>query len=414
MLEGTPSTKGASFWRFFSMPLRINTNVSAFNARRILNITGRDLKTRIERLSSGLRVNRAADDAAGLSVSEKLRAELSGMHQGLRNSEQAVNLIQTAEGALSEVSAMLIRMQELSVQAASGTVNDRNRESLNAEFVQLANEIDRVAQVTQYNSATLLSGFGNTVDEDTVASSAIVSTSTGVVGIQISGAASGAYVFSDPVGDGEVSLGNGVTSQTIDISASLDADDAAGGVVATGSAIVASFDRLGIQLTLSGQKAAEGSHPALDGYREGSLEDETLTIDSGTSGTFQVGPDNSAGHRLELNLQDMQATGAYLGLGSQSISTQSSAQGAISAVGLALVRVSRARGDLGAYQNRLGTSIRATEVMIENDQGSEASIRDADIAEEVSAYSRLQILNQSGLAALTQANILARSALALL
>ena len=115
------------------MPLRINHNIPSMNVQRIGH--NNNLKMRIERLSSGLRINRAADDAAGLSVSEGFRGYLSGLRQGARNTEQAINLIQTAEGALNEVSAMLIRMRELAVQSASSTVNDDNREAINAEFV---------------------------------------------------------------------------------------------------------------------------------------------------------------------------------------------------------------------------------------------------------------------------------------
>ena len=148
------------------MPLRINTNIPAINVRRILNVNNKDLKTRIERLSSGFRINRAADDAAGLNVSEGMRAEIIGLRQAVRNAEQATNLIQTAEGALNEVNAILIRMRELSVQSASSTVNDDNRGSINAEYIQLINEIDRIGSVTSYNNSTLLAGYGNIVDKD--------------------------------------------------------------------------------------------------------------------------------------------------------------------------------------------------------------------------------------------------------
>ena len=173
------------------MPLRINHNIPSINTQRIGHINNRNLSMRIERLSSGLRINRAADDASGLSVSEGMRAELSGLRQGARNTDHAIDLIQTAEGALNEVSAMLIRMRELAVQSASSTVNDDNRESINAEFVQLTNEIDRIARVTSYNNSTLLSGFGNTLDSDVATSTALASTPTGVINAQLSGAASG-------------------------------------------------------------------------------------------------------------------------------------------------------------------------------------------------------------------------------
>ena len=396
------------------MPLRINSNIPSLNVQRMGHINSRNLKVRLERLSSGFRINRARDDAAGLTVSETMRAEISGMRQGARNTEQAINLIQTAEGGLNEVSAMLIRMRELAVQSASDTVTDDNRESINAEFVQLTNEIDRIAGVTSYNNTTLLSGYGNTVDDDAAVSTALASTATGVVGVQISGAAAGTYVFSDSdPADNQITLGNGVATQTIDIGPALDLDGA-GGVVATSSSIVANFDRLGIQLTLSGQKDAQGIDPAIDGYRDGELNGLALEINSGIGGTFQVGQDHSVSHRIEVNIKDMKATGAILGLGSASISTLASAQSAIPALDLAITKVAQSRGDLGAFQNRLSFSLRNAENAVENNQASESAIRDADIAEEVSQFTLSQILTQSTTAMLSQANVMPQNALSLL
>jgi flagellin len=146
------------------MPLRINNNIAAMNSRRRLNANNRDLSTRLERLSSGLRVNRASDDAAGLSVREGMRAEISGLKMNVLNAEQGSNLLQVAEGSLNEINAMLIRMRELSVQSSSSTVNDQNREAIQAEYTQLTNEIDRIALSTTYNDQVLLTGYGNNVD----------------------------------------------------------------------------------------------------------------------------------------------------------------------------------------------------------------------------------------------------------
>ncbi|MBT3601906.1 MAG: flagellin [Candidatus Latescibacteria bacterium] len=397
------------------MPLRINTNIPSMNVQRIGHINNRNLATRIERLSSGLRINRAADDASGLSVSEGMRGELSGLRQGARNTEHAVNLIQTAEGALNEVSAMLIRMRELAVQSASSTVNDDNREALNAEFVQLNNEIDRIAAVTSYNNSTLLSGYGNTVDNNAATSTALASPTTGVANVQLSSAQSGTYTFADTgTNDNQITLGNGVATQTIDIGSALDIDGAGSGVVATSSAIVANFDRLGIQLTLSGQKPADGSNPATDGYRDGDLDGSSLVINSGTGGTFQVGADNKVSDRIEVNIQDMRSAGAFLNTGSSSLSSLASSQAAITTLDVAITNVAQTRGDLGAYQNRLGFSLRNAENAIENNTASESSIRDADIAEEVSAFTQAQVLVQSGTSILAQANVLPQNALSLL
>ena len=237
----------------------VNHNIMAINTQRHLGINSEGLATNIERLSSGLRINRGADDPSGLSVSEGMRAEIRGLVQGTRNAEHGSNLIQTAEGALNEVSAILIRMRELAVQSASSTVNDNNRSAINAEYVQLVSEIDRIAAATSYNDSTLLKGFGNVLNGDVGLSTALASGTTGVIDAKLTGAESGTYVFIDAsAADNKITLGNGVTTQTIDIGPALD-NDAVGGVVATGSSIVANFDRLGVVLTLTGRRAASSA-----------------------------------------------------------------------------------------------------------------------------------------------------------
>ena len=383
------------------MPLRVNNNISAITARRALGENSRTLATRIERLSTGLRINRAADDVAGLVVSEGMRAEIGGLTQGVRNAEQATNLAQVAEGALNQVSAMLIRMRELAVQASSSTVNSNNRNNLQAEFSQLIAEIDRVALSTSYNNTVLLSGFGNTVSE---ASSTAVTASgiTGVAGISLSGAAAGTYTFldTDPT-DNKIIVGNGVATQTIDIGSILD-NDAVGGVVATGTTAVANFDRIGLIVNLD------------DRYRDGDLNGRTINVTQGTGGSFQVGPDNKFADRIEFGLDDMSASGPELNLNLTSIATLASARGTIPILDLAIDRVAAERADIGAIQNRLTFTAAWTNNAIENIQASESSIRDADVAQEVSEFTRAQILTQAATAVLAQANALPQTALSLL
>ena len=397
------------------MPLRVNNNITAINTRRQLLTNNRELSQRIERLSSGLRINRAADDAAGLSVSEGMRAEIVGIRQAVRNAEQGTNLIQTAEGALNEVSAILIRMRELSVQSASATLNDTNRSALNAEVVQLVSEIDRIASATSYNKITLLSGFGNISNRDATISTALASNTTGVVDVAITAAAAGAYTFIDSSNtDNQLTLGNGVITQTIALGPALDADGATGGVVATNSSILANFDRLGIQFTLSGKRDAYTYTPATDGYRDGELDGLTFQIDAGTGGSFQIGPDNRSTDRFEVSIRDMRATGTYLNLAGASVSTISAARSLMDNIDVAINTVAQQRGDLGAIQNRLGFTIRALENTAENVQASESTIRDADMAEEVSQFTRAQILVQSSTSLLAQANAIPQNALTLL
>lgn len=146
------------------MSLRIATNLPSINGQRQLFNTNLNMMRSLERLSSGYRINRAADDAAGLAISENLRAQIRGLKQANRNANDGVSMVQVAEGGLAEVSNMLIRMRELAIQAASDTVGDRERTFTDAEFQQLKNEIERVAEVTEFNSTPLLNGTGGLLE----------------------------------------------------------------------------------------------------------------------------------------------------------------------------------------------------------------------------------------------------------
>ena len=385
------------------MPLRLNNNIVAINSRRHLNSNTKNLQTRLERLSSGLRLNRAADDAAGLSVREGMRSEIAGLKVSVTNSENATNLLQVAEGSLNETNAILIRMQELATQSSNSTLTDDNREAIQAEFGQLITEIDRISQATTYNNQHVLSGFGNTIS--TASTTVTASNTSGVTRMQISGAQTGTYTFQDTAADSTITLGNGTVSQTSGVGTILD-----GSNVATGTKVTANFDRLGIQVTLAGA----GVTNATGAYTDGDLNTQTVIIESGTGGSFQVGPKDFAFNRIEVNIGDMSATGVNLNLGGTSVSTQTTARTSTTAIDLAISAVSQQRGDLGAYQNRLSFVISYTENEIENIQASEASISDADIAAEVTAFTRAQILVQAATAMLAQANVLPQNALLLL
>jgi flagellin len=235
-------------------------------------------------------------------------------------------------------------MRELSVQSASSTLNNNNRQALNAEVVQLISEIDRISGATSYNDTTLLRGFGNTVSQDNTVSTALASNTTGVANVSITGAEAGTYIFIDAVNtDSQITLGNGVITQTIDIGTALDTDAGTGGIVATSSSIVANFDKLGIQLTLTGSRNASSIGPASDCYRDGDLNALVLQVDSGTGGSFQIGPNNTAVDRFAVKIKDMSATGAVLNLSGSSVSTISSARSFIDTVDLAISQFTRAQ-----------------------------------------------------------------------
>lgn len=386
------------------MPIRVNSNIAALNTQRAISRNVAGANRGLERLSSGLRVNRAMDDASGLVVSEGLRSEAAKLNQNVRNAQQGSDLLQVAEGSLQEVNNMLIRMRELSIQSATSTINDRNRESVAAEFSQLVSEIDRIASATTYNSSNLLSGFGNSVS--TGASTAITaSATTGVTRVILSAASAGTFTFVDNAADGRLTLGNGVVTQTLNTGIMLD-----GASVATGTSLVANFDRIGVQVTLAGVNASG----ATGDYVDGDLDGSTIVVEGTTGGVFQVGPTDSFFNRLEVGIPDLRAGGTTLNLGSLSVSTIDSARSAITGIDQAIDAVSSARGDLGAVQNRLSFSIGFTEVEIENITASDATIRDADVAKEVTDYTRSQLLLQASNAMLVQANVSSIGALSLL
>ncbi|WP_324715463.1 flagellin [Carboxydochorda subterranea] len=269
--------------------MRINQNVMALNAWRNLNQTSFSISKSLERLSSGLRINRAADDAAGLAISEKMRGQVRGLNMAVKNSQDAISLIQTAEGALNETHSILQRMRELAVQAASDTNTAEDRQHIQDEINQLVSEINDIATRTQFNTMTLLDG-------------------------------------------------------------------------------------------------------------------------SFTNGVFHVGANQN--ETLSLAINSMDATS--LAVNNLVVTVQASAESAIASIDNAIELVSTERSKLGAVQNRLDHKIANLNVSAENLTAAESRIRDADMAKEMMAFVRDQILLQSGTAMLAQANAVPQSVLQLL
>jgi flagellin len=385
------------------MSLRINQNIAAMSTAHTLGANNKDVGTRLERLSSGLRINSAADDASGLVISEGFRAQITGMAMGVRNAEMGSNLLQVADGSLDSVNAILIRMRELAVQSASSTVNDQNREAIESETNQLKQEIDRIAQSTVYNDTTVLTGFGNTLETDL--SSALTDVEqTGVKNVHISGVSAGTYTMTDEA-DGTISISNGDVSQTLDINTILD-----GNVVATGTTSVLNFDRLGIQVTIagSGVDGMEGD------YTAGDVDGKEIVVNEVNGGAFQVGTHDLAEDRIEVNINDMRASGAFLNLNVVSLGTQASSQSSITQIDQAIAKTAQTRGDIGAAMNRFQYTINFTGNSIENNANSEAALRDSDMALEVTRFTRSQVLTQAANAMLAQANTTPQQALTLL
>ena len=283
-------------------------------------------------------------------------------------------------------------MREMAVAAANGHLQDSQRETLDAEFNQSRAGIDRLIVATRYNNDALLAGqiavdeAGSTAVTDEVA--------TGVTKVELSGAEKGTYTFVDSGQNSTITLGNGIVTQTLDLSTPLD-----NGQVATGTKLIANFDRLGIRVTLGGGGgASEGA------YDSGDLAGKSLVVEEGQSRHFQIAPSNETHKQLSFELPDLRASGDTLELDSVSISSQLSAREALAKIDLAIENLSRERGRIGALQNRLAYSV----------QSSESALRDSDIALETSRFSKAQILSRSSSAMLTQAFVNSQRALQLI
>ena len=376
------------------MPVRINSNVAFSRAISDFNRVDRDTQIHRARLASGLRLNSGRDGGAALSMSDGMRAEISGLAQGARNTETAIDLLRVAEGGMSEISNVLIRLREIATEVTTSTLNGSNRIALDDEFNQLNDFIDRSAKLVSYNDQSLLAGFGNKVSES---SSALAeSSNTGVRRVTLSAASAGTYTFADDAGDGSLTLSNGEVSQTLSLDTLLDE-----GKVADGTTLVANFDRLGIRVFLDGI----GAGGVAGSYRDGDLDGRSIVIEDASGGVFQLGGDAVGADRLEYDLSDMTSQGTVVDIADISILTQSSARDALARIDGAVARVARERGAVGAIVNRLEHTLNVTTTSIEGIAASEAALRDADIALEVSALARNEILAGLSRSVMTQARV---------
>ncbi len=370
--------------------MRINSNISALNAWKNLSATDVNLGKSLAKLSSGLRISKAADDAAGLAISEKMRGQVRGLNTAMRNSQDGISLLQTAEGALNEVHGILQRMRELAVQASSDTLTDSDRSQLQVEVTQLISEINGIADRTQFNTQVLLKGTVG-VKVDTTAGSYAAFDAAGV-SFDVAGAkASTTYTFTYVDGATELTLAGGGVSETITIS---------GNNIAAGTTL--RFEKLGINMTFS--EAADLNAAGLG------VNTKTLVTTASAAAAIQIGA--NSGQTMSISISDMQA--AALGVDSVSVATKTGANSAIATVDDAITEVSNERATLGAYQNRLEYTIANLASAAENMTASESRIRDVDMALEMANFTRNQILLQSGTAMLAQANMKPQAVLQLL
>lgn len=383
--------------------MRINQNTMAANAYRNLSTNNMSLGKSLEKLSSGFRINRAADDAAGLVISQNLRAQVGGLRQATRNAQDGISVVQTAEGALSEVHNILGRMRDLSVQAANTGSNDSDaRDAAQAEITALTAEVNRISEQTAFGGQNLLNGnYGAQAGTQTAFdtdNSVVISSGTLTV-------------------NGEtVTLANGTYSGAAYASAVESAMKAA--LIAQGSAAnVAAAETLSVSAEAVGAGVAltvtnAGSAGLVIGGSGGghAIADGTVAAASGTGGSFQIGA--NANQTVTVDITAVDAT--TLGVAALDVTDSAGAAAAITAIDSAITDVSTQRGDLGALQNRFESMINNLQVTTENLVASESRIRDTDMAAEMTNFTKSQILSQASTAMLAQANQVPQSILSLL
>jgi flagellin len=415
------------------MGLRINQNIAAQNAYRNLSVTDNQMSKSLEKLSSGFRINRAADDAAGLSISEGLRAQTGGLKVAVRNAQDAISVVQTSEGALNEVTSMLQRMRDLAVQSNNASLDESAKKAAAAEFSQLSSEIDRVSETTSFGKSKLLDGsFGMVASATgslagtaadpagtppTPAVSGIANLTSPMTGMTLSGLPG--QGSGDSLAIGDVNLeddqGNALSPQA----AAARINDAIATALKDGGfsdvtiELTAEFDKVTGETVF---KAAGSADFELTASDLGITGPATATTNS-TPGAFQIGANSGETLSVGLGAINSKTLGlAHLDLTKTAVNNggKTGAAEAIEALDVAIQSVSDTRAKLGAHQNRFEHTINNLNVAVENLSASESRIRDTDMAQEMVQFTRNQILTQAGTSMLSQANQGSQGVLSLL
>lgn len=380
--------------------MRIQHNIAALNSYRQLGNNNNAVSKNLEKLSSGYRINRAGDDAAGLAISEKMRAQITGLETAQKNSNDGISLVQTAEGALTEVHSMLNRMVELADQSANGTYADAvDRENLQKEIKSLSSEIDRIAEGTNFNGIKLLNGELD--GEDKYMKNGTVES------VSVTFSAAKAGVTLKIVTNSKASEAIAVSEKADVITLTLSTKDSG---VYTEEQINDALKKAGI----AGTVKIDGGQIVTDS----SKEDATVSLKAdrvpapGKALELQIGDTAEKFNQIQVNIGSM-STGS-LGLDGIDISTQAGGKEALAQIKAAINTVSSTRGDLGAIQNRLEHTINNLGVTAENMTAAESRIRDVDMAKEMMAYTKNNILVQASQSMLAQANQQPQSVLQLL
>ncbi|HYN93831.1 MAG TPA: flagellin [Pilimelia sp.] len=384
------------------MGLRINQNIAAQNAYRNLSVTDGQMSKSLEKLSSGFRINRAADDAAGLAISEGLRSQVGGLKVAVRNAQDGVSVVQTAEGALTETHSILQRMRDLAVQSGNDSNDSNSRAAINSEATALKDELDRIANKTTYNNINLLNGgFTNQKFQVGYAANDTINVSIAGGGTAASNqftssliTTAGTMTFAqaaDTTGGVQVAAVS-VTTASLGTTSSVKATvDALNGDINFSTAFNASIDQTTGQLKVTSKTGNENAVTV------------TQTAVGPTAGAGTAAAGSGGGFST-----------ADLGLSGVNMSSQAGATTALTALDSAIKTVSTSRANLGALQNRFEHTINNLNVAVENLSASESRIRDTDMAQEMMSFTRAQILSQAGTAMLAQANQAPQGVLSLL
>ena len=440
----------------------VQHNMQAANANRMLNVTTSAQSKSTEKLSSGYRINRAADDAAGLTISEKMRKQIKGLDRASTNAEDGVSAVQTAEGALTEVHSMLQRMNELATQSANGTNSSTDRQAIQDEIDQLSTEIDRVSETTKFNETYLLKGQNGTTDKYMKAHDAgfagtladgdktatfsmkikageslkiggtdydVYADGSGVSDLQdaVKKAGAGKKVNIDGTEYTIVDTTAGVTVdatknqlEATTIAAKIkagakvkvdtaDAVTAVDTTKATSISVTNATDKVKEQLkaandigAVDGKSTVTAGTATADGTVEFTIQKGHATVADTLSFNLHVGADADSTNKITVDIDAMSSAG--LGIKGINVSTEQNATYSIDAIADAISQVSSQRSALGAVQNRLEHTINNLDNVVENTTSAESRIRDTDMAEEMVNYSKNNILAQAGQSMLAQAN----------
>ena len=398
----------------------IQHNLTAMNANRMLNVTTSAQSKSAEKLSSGYKINRAADDAAGLSISEKMRKQIRGLTQASSNAQDGVSAVQTAEGALTEVHSMLQRMNELAVQSANGTNSQTDRKAIQDEIDQLTSEIDRVSETTKFNETYLLKGDPTKADTAYFMKSGYNVIANGLYAegsddkITTSdklaeAIKAGKKIYKVAKGDGSKQVPDQIASKGTDYAYVTKLYDKDGKEVSAQNiqdAKNADGSTATNYYTSSSGAAGAAANPvtsmAITAAAAKTNFIEGAPVNGAISFSLHVGADSAEDNKIAVKIESMSATG--IGVKGLKVDTEDDATAAIDRIAEAVQKVSSQRSTLGAAQNRLEHTIANLDNVVENTTSAESRIRDTDMAQEMVNYSKNNILAQAGQSMLAQAN----------